>query len=165
MYRNHEGFSDPTAGAAISSVMREYRQKRKETWRKETEIKERRKVYIASRYAGDIRKNVSDARLYCRAAIRAGCIPVASHLMYPEVLDDNDPKERELGLLFGQALQAMCDEAWFIGTKGADGKIQMSEGMKAECHEDRRLGKKICFIDTEWKMKRKQRQRFSALLR
>ena len=149
MYRNHEGFSDPTAGAAISSVMREYRQKRKDTWRKETEIKERRKVYIASRYAGDIRKNVSDARLYCRAAVKAGCIPVASHLMYPEVLDDNDPKERELGLLFGQALLAMCDEAWFIGTKGADGKIQMSEGMKAERHEARRLGKKIRFIDRE----------------
>lgn len=129
--------------------MREYRQQRKEKWRRETEIEDRRKVYIASKYAGDIQKNVSDARQYCRAAIRAGCIPIDSHLMYPEVLDDNDPRERELGLLFGQAILAMCDEVWFIGTKGADGKIHMSEGMKAGHHEARRLGKKIRFIDRE----------------
>ena len=149
MYRNHEGFSDPTAGAAISSVMREYRQQRKETWRREMEIKERRKVYIASRYAGDIDQNVSDAKQYCRAAVKAGFLPVASHLMYPGILDDSDPRERELGLLFGKSLLAVCPEVWFIGPKTADGKIEMSQGMRSEYREARRLKKTIRFIDRE----------------
>lgn len=29
MYRNKEGYADPTAGAALSRIMREYRHKRK----------------------------------------------------------------------------------------------------------------------------------------
>lgn len=149
MYRNGEGFRDPTAGAAISNVMREYRQQRKETWRKETEIKERRKVYIASKYAGDTEQNTADAIQYCRAAVKAGYIPIASHLLYPKILDDSDEKERALGLLFGQVLLAVCDEAWFIGAKDADGNIQMSSGMKAEYREARRLNKKIRMIDRE----------------
>lgn len=149
MYRNSEGFRDPTAGAAISNVMKEYRQQRKEAWRRESNIKERRKVYIASKYAGDVKKNKADAVKYCRAAVQAGCIPLASHLLYPQILDDTSSEERRLGLLFGQALLAMCDEVWFIGTKRPDGKIEMSDGMKAEYHEARRLKKKIRLIDRE----------------
>ena len=149
MYRNSEGISDPTAGAAISHVMKEYREQRRKTWQKETEIKERRKVYIASRFAGDVKRNTADAVMYCRVAVRKGYIPVASHLMYPRVLDDRDSNERQLGLLFGQALLAVCDEVWFIGPKAKDGKIEMSDGMKAEYREAMRLKKKIRFFDRE----------------
>jgi hypothetical protein len=56
MYKNYEGFSDPTAGLAMSHVMREYRERTPRTWQRETEIKERPKVYMASKYAGDIRE-------------------------------------------------------------------------------------------------------------
>jgi hypothetical protein len=149
MYRNSEGFRDPTAGAAISNVMKEYRQQRREAWKKETEIKERSKVYIASRYAGDVEKNTADAAAFCREAVRKGYIPIASHLLYPRILDDTDPHERELGLLFGQALLSVCDEVWFIGPKQKDGKIEMSDGMKAEYREAMRLKKKIRFFDRE----------------
>lgn len=149
MYRNSEGFYDPTAGVAISNVMKEYRKQRRETWRRETEIKERRKAYIASRYSGDVEKNTEDATYYCKWAVRKGYITVASHLMYPRVLDDTDSHERELGLLFGQALLAVCDEVWFFGPKQKDGKIEMSDGMKAEYREAMRLKKKIRFFDRE----------------
>lgn len=149
MYKNYEGFSDPTAGLAMSHVMREYREERRRTWQRETEIKERSKAYIASKYAGDTEKNRIDAINYCRAAVKAGYIPVASHLLYPQILDDKNPHDRELGLLFGQALLSCCDEVWFVGTKDKDGRIEMSDGMKAEYREARRLHKKIRFFAKE----------------
>ena len=40
----------------------------------------------------------------CRRVIDEGYMPVASHLLYPQILNDNDPNERDLGLLFGLAL-------------------------------------------------------------
>ena len=54
MYKNSEGYSDPTAGAAMSSMMKEYRQTRKKVWQRQNEMKTRKKVYVASRYAGDV---------------------------------------------------------------------------------------------------------------
>lgn len=148
-YRNSEGFSDPMAGEAIGHVMKERQNQKRETWRKETKIKERRKVYIASKYAGDVKKNTENTIRYCQGAVKVGCIPVAAHLLYPQILDDRDLEERKLGLLFGQALLAVCDEAWFIGKKMEDGQIELSEGMKAEYREARRLKMKIRMIPEE----------------
>ena len=51
--------------------------------------------------------------------------------------------------MFGQALLSVCDEVWFIGPKQKDGKIEMSDGMKAEYREAMRLKKKIRFFDRE----------------
>lgn len=42
MYKNSEGYSDPTAGAAMSSMMREYRQSRKKVWQRQNEMKTRK---------------------------------------------------------------------------------------------------------------------------
>ncbi len=92
MYKNYEGFSDPTAGLAMSHVVKEYREERRRTWRRETEIKERPKVYMASKYAGDIEKNRRDAIRYCRAAIKNGYIPIASHLLYPQIAEYREAK-------------------------------------------------------------------------
>ena len=58
MYKNSEGYNDPTAGVALGRVMKEYKKERREVWRRQTELKERPKVYIVSRYAGDIENNV-----------------------------------------------------------------------------------------------------------
>ena len=70
MYRNSEGYADPVAGAAMASVMREYRQNQREIRRQNERIKERPRVYIVSKYAGDVEKNVEAAQFYCKAAIR-----------------------------------------------------------------------------------------------
>ena len=72
---------------------------------------------------------------YCRRVIDAGYMPVASHLLYPQILNDNDPDERELGLLFGLALLRMCDEVWVFG--------EVSEGMAKEIEEAKKLNKKL----------------------
>ena len=52
-YRNSSGYYDPTAGAAMSQVMKEYKQARREQWQKDTEVKSRPKAYVVSQYAGD----------------------------------------------------------------------------------------------------------------
>ena len=133
-YRNCEGYSDPTAGAVISAMMREYRQRQ----RKRFSDRNRRKVYVVSRYAGDVSANVAAAVRYCRYVIDAGYMPLASHLLYPQMLDDGRPEEREMGLAFGLALLALCDEVWIFD----DGR-GLSDGMAAEEREARRLGKAV----------------------
>lgn len=135
MYKNSEGYADPTAGAAMSRIMKEYRQKQKKRYAE----KNRRKVYVASKYAGDVDANITAAVTYCRRVIDAGYMPVASHLLYPQILDDNIPEERELGLMFGLALLRMCDEVWVFGT--------VSPGVAQEIEEAKRLKKQIRYFE------------------
>ncbi|MBD5537794.1 MAG: hypothetical protein HDQ99_19520 [Lachnospiraceae bacterium] len=135
MYKNSEGYADPTAGLAMSQVMKEYRQ-----WQKQRYAdKNRRKVYVASKYAGDVDANVAAAIGYCRRVIDEGYMPVASHLLYPQILNDSDPEKRELGLMFGLALLRMCDEVWVFGS--------VSSGVAQEIDEARRLKKQIRYFE------------------
>ena len=142
MYRNSEGYADPTAGAAIGKVMKEYRLERREIWRRQTELKEHPKVYIVSRYAGDVENNVKAAIRYCRFAINKNKMPIAAHLLYPQIVDDNDPAEREIGTMYGLALLALCDEVWCFGKT-------LSAGMEQEIKEAKHLGKPIKYFDEE----------------
>ena len=131
MYKNSSGYSDPTAGAAIGHVMRSERRKH----RKRTAYQKVKKIYVASKYAGDIAANVENAVWCCRYVIEQGFMPVASHLLYPQILNDNLPRERELGLKFGLALLATCDEVWVFTAGG-----EISSGMEREIEAARRLG-------------------------
>ena len=71
-----------------------------------------RKVYICSPYAGNTKRHTEIAIEYCKAAIESGYMPVASHLLYPQMLDETSPAERELGVKFGLEMVMMCDEMW-----------------------------------------------------
>lgn len=142
MYKNSEGYADPTAGVAIGRVMKEYRKERREIWRKQTELKERPKVYIVSRYAGDVENNVASAIRYCRFAINKKKMPIAAHLLYPQIVDNNNPDEREIGTMYGLALLALCDEVWCFGET-------LSPGMEQEIKEAKRLGKPIKYFTEE----------------
>ncbi|MEG1550170.1 MAG: DUF4406 domain-containing protein [Ruthenibacterium sp.] len=138
MYKNSEGYSDPTAGIAMGRVMREYRQEQKEKLKRQDEIKNYPKIYVASKYAGATQTNVANAIRYCRFVIKKRCMPIAGHLIYPQILNDENPREREMGLMFGLALLAVCDEVWCFG--------EISQGMKMEITEAKRLGKKIRYF-------------------
>ena len=96
-------------------------------------------MYVVSRYAGNVIVNTAAAIRYCRYVIGQQCISIASHLMYPQILDDNSTNEREIGLIFGQALLALCDEVWVFGT-------EYSTGMEAEIEEAHRLNKPLRFF-------------------
>ncbi len=150
MYRNYEGYSDPTSGAA----MRHYynREKgnsdRKKAQRKKNhqervnraqKYKGKPKVYICSPYAGDMSHNRAVAIRACRYVITQGMIPVASHLLYPQILNEGNPDERELGLVFGLELLSACDQVWVFGER-------ISSGMEQEIREAQKLDKKIRYL-------------------
>lgn len=142
LYRNSEGYYDPTAGEALSNVIREYKAKQREERKRRERIMSRPRVYVVSRYAGDVEANVRKAKQYCRFAASKKTIPFASHLLYPRFIKDDDPKERELGLLFGLVWLRLCDEVWCFGT-------EHSEGMRAELHEARKLRIPIRYFTEE----------------
>ena len=94
---------------------------------------ENKLIYIASPYAGDIEQNVAFAKLACRYAMSQGHTPVAVHLLYPQMLQDSDPAERELGLRLGHRVLRACDELWACGDR-------LSSGMRREIEEAKALG-------------------------
>ena len=72
-----------------------------------------------------VSKNVENARRYSRFAVDSGCIPIAPHLLFPQFMNDENPKERQLGLFFGMVLLSKCAEVWVFGDR-------ISPGMDAE---------------------------------
>lgn len=62
-----------------------------------------RKVILESPYAGGINRNVLYARMALKDSLKRGEAPIASHLLYPQVLDDDIPEERKLGIDSGHA--------------------------------------------------------------
>lgn len=112
---NSEGYYDPTAYEAMTAIQKEERALRAF----------RPIVYICSPYAGEIEKNVKAAQEYSRFAVDKGCIPIAPHLLFPQFLNDENPKERQLGLFFGNALMSKCSEVWVFGS-------HIFAGMEAE---------------------------------
>lgn len=83
-------------------------------------------VFVCSPYAGDIERNKRVARLVCRQLIEEGFTPIAPHLFYPEILDDNDPEARELGINLGLDILSNCTRMFVYDRNG------VSEGMKKE---------------------------------
>lgn len=114
-YKNAEGYDDPTAFHALCAIEKEEKALRAF----------RPIVYICSPYAGDIESNTTAARKYSRFAVESGYIPFAPHLLFTQFLDDSNPKERQLGLFFGNALLSKCAEMWVFGD-------HISEGMETE---------------------------------
>ena len=111
---NSEGYYDPTAYEALTKVTQE-----------EKAARYRPLVYICSPYSGDTEGNTEKARRYSRFAADADTIPIAPHLLFPQFLSDDNPKERQLGLFFGNALMSKCSEVWVFGE-------YISSGMEAE---------------------------------
>lgn len=58
-------------------------------------------VVLESPYAGDIEANVAYARRALKDCLSRGEAPLASHLLYPQVLDDTHKGERHKGIVAG----------------------------------------------------------------
>lgn len=84
------------------------------------------RVFICSRYAGDIDHNVDMAKKLCRFAIDLGYVPFAPHLLYPQFLDDVLDEDRRAGIACGHAFMETCAEVWVFQGDG------VSEGMEAD---------------------------------
>ena len=82
------------------------------------------KVYICSPIGGNIKENLQKVKEYTRYALMCGTAPVVPHF-YALCLNDNIPKEREIGMAAGLSLLWFCDEMWIFGD-------EVTESMKAE---------------------------------
>lgn len=90
-------------------------------------------IYVASPYAGDTEKNTEFAKRVCRHVMNEGHAFFAPHLLYPQLLNDANPHERQTGLDMGIAMLSRCDELWCYGDR-------ISPGMRLEIEEAARLG-------------------------
>ena len=84
-----------------------------------------RRVVIESPYAGDIKANMAYLKIAMYDSIMRGEAPIASHKLYTDVLDDNDPEQRRLGIELGLSWLKVCDLVAFYTDLG------MSPGMAA----------------------------------
>jgi len=86
-------------------------------------------IYICSPYKAydghSVEDNIKNAREWCKTAVFLGLTPVAPHLLFPQFLDDNDSRERFIGMNMGLHLLEKCAEIWVCG-------LYISEGMAAE---------------------------------
>jgi 3-mercaptopyruvate sulfurtransferase SseA len=58
--------------------------------------------------------NLAYAAKCCYHVYEQGHIPFASHLFFPEFLDEDDPKERAAGIEAGYYFWSIADEVWFF---------------------------------------------------
>ena len=127
--RNSEGYPDPTAYNALTTIAHADKANRYLPL-----------VYIASPFAGDTKRNTKMVRDYCRFAVGKGCIPLAPHLHYPQFMNDDDKEQRDLGLRFALILLSKCDELWVFGDK-------ISGGMAREIVKAKRRGIPIKYFN------------------
>lgn len=100
-------------------------------------------VYIASPFAGDIERNISFAKSAAKYAIGKGVAPYIPHLTLPAVLNDDDPKERALGIKLNCEILSRCDELWVFRIRG------ISSGMKTEIDHAKEKGIPTRFFDID----------------
>ena len=98
------------------------------------------RVFICTRYAGDIQHNIEVAKRLCLMAVESGLAPFAPHLLYTQFLDDSDPIQRELGISMGLRFMKTCDLVWVYTDEG------ISDGMRREIDCAYKLGKEVLTI-------------------
>lgn len=98
-------------------------------------------VSIESPYAGkteeEIKRNIRYARICMLDCLKRGEAPIASHLLYTQVLDDNIPEERSLGI-----------EAGFTWNKHAEATVVYTDlgigkGMKEGIERAKKEGRSV----------------------
>ena len=116
---NKEGYLDLTAYQALCNIEREEKKKYKKI------------VFICSPYAGDIKFNTERAKRYGRFAVIKKVVPIVPHLLYPQFLNEDDPKERKLGIRMGLTLLKRCNELWVFGDVISKGMtVEIKKAMK-----------------------------------
>ena len=99
---NSEGYYDPTPHEALSNMKKEAR-----PWKP--------LVYVASPFAGDVERNVMNARRYCRFAVENGAIPLAPHLLLPQFMSEKT--EREKAMFMNLVFLGKCEQLWVFGER------------------------------------------------
>lgn len=75
-------------------------------------------VIVESPFAGDMEANKQYAIKACADCFRRGEIPFASHLLYPQILDELKPEEREQGIRAGYQFWSLAGKIVFYMDRG-----------------------------------------------
>ena len=126
---NSEGYYDPTTYEALMKIEKEMKPQAF-----------RPLVYICSPFSGEIERNIENARRYSRFAVEGGYIPLAPHLLFPQFMDDGNPKERDLAMYMDMVLMGKCAEVWVFGKT-------ISKGMAIEIAKAKQRKQKIRYFD------------------
>ena len=97
-----------------------------------------RRVFICSPFGGKA-ENVELARKLCTLALHAGFAPFAPHLFYPQLLDESNPKDRQIGIECGAVWVQVCEEFWILD-------VELTAGMVVELEIAKTLGKPIIWM-------------------
>lgn len=101
-----------------------------------------RRVVLESPYAGNVKGNLRYARECLLDSLRRGEAPLASHLLYTQVLDDANPDERAQGIAAGLAWRSVAECSVFYVDRGwSRGMLEAKAGAERGGHtiEERRL--------------------------
>lgn len=60
-------------------------------------------------------------------AISQGMLPLAPHLYFTQLLDDDQPDDRRMGMAMGREWLNEADEMWLVGPKVTEGMRQELE--------------------------------------
>ena len=97
-----------------------------------------KKVYICAPLGGDVEGNLERVKRYTRYALMCGTAPVVPHF-YALCLNDDNQKEREIGLAAGLGMLWFCDELRVFGQT-------VTEGMKQEIQFCKHLNIKTRYV-------------------
>ena len=93
-------------------------------------------VIVESPYAGDIARNVLYARACLLDSIRRGEAPFASHLLYPQVLDEYNPEDRAQGITLGHEVMVRADLVVFYTDLGWSPGMSLAAGQCDRFNKD-----------------------------
>lgn len=96
-----------------------------------------RLVIIESPYAGDRKRNIEYAKECMLDSLNRGEAPLASHLLYTQILDDDIPEHRNLGIVAGFAWAEKADAVIVYGDLG------ISRGMMLGIKRAKLMGQHI----------------------
>jgi hypothetical protein len=96
-------------------------------------------VILESPYAGDVERNKDYARKCLLDSLMRGEAPIASHLLYTQVLNDSDASERELGIEAGLSFGKLADRTVVYADYG------ISSGMKIGIDHAEIMGRPVMY--------------------
>lgn len=97
-------------------------------------------VYVCSPYRGDVKRNKEYAREIANVVIEGKAVPIVPHLYITEILNDENPADREKGLKMCLELVERCN-FMIVGER-----FGITEGMKQEIAKAKLLNKMILYI-------------------
>jgi hypothetical protein len=90
-------------------------------------------VLLESPFAGNVEQNTQYARAAMLDCLKRNEAPFASHLLYPQVLDDQNPAQRESGIQAGLAIGALLEKTVVYTDLGISRGMQLGIEAAQKC--------------------------------